>query len=261
MERLCNLEQGQKLAVSPWYNGSNAPNYQNQMEVNLSMFWDFLSMIADYQSMIILLPWPPKNAPCVNSDSIRKYVDYKFLDRGEKLLCDAKPVKTYKFSSPRRGKNIAKLSTQMECVGTCHNPDSFKIFFAALKQVHENNDITGSFVPFWENCRMHFYGVRGFLKTDCTHGPTYHNYVCRGNPTRHRHIKDKKKEIEIIAANRGYNSTSKSPLFPSDINDFANYVRDMNYGNNEFGFFISSLAGVKFALRYQGFSHLGYHSF
>ena len=45
------------------------------------------------------------------------------------------------------------------------------------------------------------------------------------------------------------------------MNNFANYLKGMNYSKLEFAFFILCLTGIKYALRYQGFSHLGYHSF
>ena len=221
-------------------------------------------MIADYQSMIVLLPWPPNNSPSVNSDSVRKYVDYKFLKRGEKLIYKATPVMTYKFPKiphQRRGMSSENLRKEMKCVGTFHNPNSFKIFFAAINQVHENNNITGNYEPFCQNCWFSFKDRKGFCKSDCTHGPTYHNYACRGNPARFREIKDKKKQIELLAVKRGYKSKSKSPLFPSDVNDFAKYLRGVNYGRLEFAFYIFSLCGIKFALRYQGFSHIGFQSF
>ena len=166
MEILYEREQGQMLAESPRFKDSNSPNYQNEMELTLSVFWDFLSMIADYQSMIVLLPWPPNNSPSVNSDSVRKYVDYKFLKRGEKLIYKATPVMTYKFPKiphPRKGISSDDLRKEMKCVGTFHNPNSFKIFFAAINQVHENNNITGNYEPFCENCWFHFKDRKGFV--------------------------------------------------------------------------------------------------
>ena len=100
-----------KIGKSPRCKLCVKPNHQINLEQQLSCFWEFLSLIGDYESMLILLPNPPDNCPSVNVDSMKKYLFYKFLSKDDELKYNGNFVMTYNF-------NAQSFSQKMKCLGT-----------------------------------------------------------------------------------------------------------------------------------------------
>ena len=117
------------------------------MESHLSWFWDFLSIIDDHKSMIILVPLPPENSPSVDTDSIRKCVNFKKICKGELLILDDTPVLTFGFNS-----DPPSLTDYLSSPGSLNNLDHFKPLFSPLftsftKRTKKATTATGC-VPF-----------------------------------------------------------------------------------------------------------------
>jgi hypothetical protein len=67
------------VAVSPRFKGKKlAPNYFDNQEKWLGMLWNFLAIIGDYESMLILLGSPPPNCPSVKFASTQGFILHKF---------------------------------------------------------------------------------------------------------------------------------------------------------------------------------------
>ena len=92
------INNHQKIGPSPRFQSHTAPNHYYNLEQQTSMFWDFLAVIGDYESMIFLLPSPPKNCPGVNNDSIKNIL-YKFLPKDDPLAVDQIHVETFQFTN------------------------------------------------------------------------------------------------------------------------------------------------------------------
>jgi hypothetical protein len=55
------------LEASPRFIGSpKSPTYQNNIETEMRNFWNFLAIIGDYQSMLVLLVHPSQGCPAVH---------------------------------------------------------------------------------------------------------------------------------------------------------------------------------------------------
>ena len=133
------------------------PNHQINLEQQLSCFWEFLSLIGDYESMLILLPNPPDNCPSVNVDSMKKYLLYKFLSKDDELKYNGSHVMTYNF-------NAQSFSQKMKCLGVVKNPDGFKAFYSAIGNIHVYQNHNGSYGEICINCRHKFFSNRRFKK-------------------------------------------------------------------------------------------------
>lgn len=78
----------QQIGPSPRFKSHIAANHFMNLEQQTLIFWNFLAVIGDYKSMIILLPSPPKNYPSVNNESIKKYFLFKYIPKDEPLVVD-----------------------------------------------------------------------------------------------------------------------------------------------------------------------------
>ena len=67
------------VGYSPRFIGRDlSPNYFDNQEHWLCALWNFLAIIGDYESMLILLSAPPPNCPSVNFASAQGLVLHKF---------------------------------------------------------------------------------------------------------------------------------------------------------------------------------------
>jgi hypothetical protein len=65
--------------IPPWFAGFNqTPNYKDIQECSLRGLWNFLAIIGDYMSMLLLLPHPPEDCPSIKHIHIKAYVLHCF---------------------------------------------------------------------------------------------------------------------------------------------------------------------------------------
>ena len=246
----------QKIGLSPRFKSHTRCNHQSNLEQQTSCFWDYLSIIGDYESMIILLPFPPKNCPSVNIDSIKQYVLFKFLLKNEPLVVNSKNVKTFEFSN-----NKHELSKSLNSIGKTKNPDGFKGFYSALNIIHIYNLHDGNYRGICSNCYNYVYNTHCYNKSKCDHHEHNIYYRCTGNPTQHFSIGDLKKFVKNIAVERGYRSRSRQPILPSDVKDFHDFVKALHYDNEALSYYVIVLFAIKYGLRFTGFSELNFDKF
>ena len=157
-----------KIRKSPRCKLCAKPNHQINLEQQLSCFWEFLSLIGDYESMLILLPNPPFNCPSVNVDSMKKYLLYKFLTKDDYLKYNDNFVMTYDF-------NAQTFSQKLKCLGVVKNPDGFKAFYSSIGNIHVYQNHNGSYRNICINCRHKFFNNRNFRKKIV---PTVTQVIC-----------------------------------------------------------------------------------
>lgn len=135
--------------VSPRFKQSVlAANTQQNYERIICQFWDFLLMIGDYDSMIILLAESPPNSPSVRQKSIELFCHHRCLKTGTDLgVPDA--------SSP---------SQNVTSEGTVHNNKWMASFFAGLVYLHGHQNQGGSYTERCDSCHGNF--LRGNLSVN-----------------------------------------------------------------------------------------------
>ena len=65
------------LGESPRF--KKKPATVSNYEGLLKLLWNFLAMIADYESMVILLPRPPPKCPSIKRESVALFVYHRYL--------------------------------------------------------------------------------------------------------------------------------------------------------------------------------------
>ena len=151
--------------------------------------------------------------------------------------------------------NKPELTIDLHSVGVIKNHNGFKSFFSALQTIHVYNLHDGSYRAICSNCYNKFYNINLYNQSKCDHHSIYNiYYCCTGNPINHFSINDIKKLIANISIQRGYRTRSRQPILPSDVKDFHNYVKVLNFGIQPLSYYAILLFSIKYGLRNTGFS-------
>jgi hypothetical protein len=74
------LRQQHTVITEPprFSHGAHSPNYISDCDKWLLPLWNFLAIIGDYNSMLLLLSQPSQNSPSVNFFSLQSFILHKF---------------------------------------------------------------------------------------------------------------------------------------------------------------------------------------
>ena len=92
---------------------------------------EFLAIMSDYLSMLILLPHPPQDCPSVNHNNVREFLLHTFLFPNKPLY---QVWDSTQDSDRVKDRNGVPMITQ----GGKESPTSFNNMFSALRILHSN---------------------------------------------------------------------------------------------------------------------------
>jgi hypothetical protein len=255
------------VAVSPRFRGKKlAPNYLNNQEKWLGMLWNFLAIIGDYESMLILLVKPPQNCPSVKFASTQGFVLHKFNVPLQPLCY------SWEGGDPILDRNQVPILSE----GAVDNSTWMQTLFAALNYLHPRNAKGGEtqeYSPTCEACYLIYFdqsapGVppneRVSQYTPCpSHTDSPCRYCNRGNP----YYKSSSLLINLTAylkdesRRRQYTERSKDALLPSDVLDIHAYVKSCHFRTWDFANYTMCLGGIYYAGRFDSYSEVKLEDF
>ncbi len=198
---------------------SNSKNYFDQQEVDLRMLWNFFAIIGDYDSMLLLFPYPPQNCPSMNLKHIIAYYLHKFL-------CPGEPVTT---SIDETGDQIRDVfGTPMYAMGGTQDPKSLEKLKYAVIHLHGKKSKFGdiNYAPPCPACSVNFQSWKSLPVADrpikalpcisCAEQDRC-NYVPSGNPFKSDELKHLCKHVKNLASMRGYTIKHATGSFPKTL--------------------------------------------
>ncbi|KAG7351502.1 hypothetical protein IV203_010862 [Nitzschia inconspicua] len=245
------------VAVSPRFGNyyrSLAPLTLTNYEKLCRMFWNFLAIIGDYDSMLMLLitddAWP--FVPSVNHKSIVAFVKHRFL-----------PAKTPLYVEGTAGSSsdcplVDIYQKQVSSEGTVNNRNWLKSFFAALNLLHRHNDQTGTYREVCQPCYLNFSNDS---RDPCLQHPHHQAFSCSGNPTTSTSIDNVKRWLDKESQDRLYRVTKRQAIFPSDISDIQQMLHCNRYDLQYLKFYVMILNSLDCAMRVDGFSTVEFSHF
>ncbi|KAG7355296.1 hypothetical protein IV203_004652 [Nitzschia inconspicua] len=239
------------VAVSPRFgNCSLAPLTLTNYEKLCRMFWNFLAIIGDYDSMLILLitdnGWT--FVPSINHKSIVAFVKHRFL-----------PARTPLYVDGTSDSPLVDIYQKQVCAeGTVNNRDWLKSFFAALNLLHRHNNQIGTYREVCQSCYLEF--SKG-SREPCLHHPHHQAFSCSGNPTTSTSIDNLKRWLDKESQDSLYCVTKRQALFPSDISDIQQMLHCKQYDLEYLKFYVMILNSLDCAMRVDGFSKVEFSHF
>jgi hypothetical protein len=136
-------EQHTVIAESPRFShAAISANYISNCEKWLAQLWNFLAIIGDYDSMLILLSQPSENSPSVNFASLQSFVLHKFNFPMQPLM-----------NSWNGGEAVLDVSNrQVMSEGSVNNCNWFHTLFAALNLLHPHFAKEGNSPEYTVKC-------------------------------------------------------------------------------------------------------------
>ena len=209
-------------------------------EETLSKLWDFLAMIADYDSMIIMLCYPPQHCPSMSAESLRSFMFHR-AGQYKNVVLDSK--------------NNEVKDTQGRTVlaeGTIRNTARLNSLIAAVRHVHLVNNKACDYTEQCSHCLQAFH--------EDSYSCPFHiqgMYRCNtGLPSSWNGVVQMKKSLDVEMAESKYEIKKMHPLFPSDLIDIQNYVSGNNYKLQDLMYYTMILASLDCGLRYDGMASI-----
>jgi len=238
VKQQCLIQNHLILDVSPRYSGNDlTPNYKDTIETKLCNFWNFLAIIGDYLSMLLLLPHPPRECPSIDHKNLQAFVLHTFGFPNRELYF------VWNSTDPSqrvKDRNNNPIITQ----GGNQCPSSFFALFSGLNYLHLKyaKFQNGTYVEQCSNCLSKFSDQLRAARestTTTTNDSTTTNdpssthvsadpcsthlglgpnrYYPYGNPMKSYLHKQLVQYIDKEVQRRNYTANSASPLFPSDV--------------------------------------------
>jgi hypothetical protein len=220
--------------------------------------------------MIMLLAHPPNDCPSIPPELVQALVALKYNSVGTPLTTVGidHTLLAVPVGGPPVDNGILDIINreQITCLGLCENYESFKKYYAAVYQLHDNRAPNGSekFESFCPNCRSNFQSPESNL----THNPCdrhsgqHSKYISRGNPILHSVIKELKTAIAKEGKRRQYSPTSASPLLPSEVIRLQHYtIEHLHCPRWDFQNYTLLLGAIAHASRYDGFHDASHDDF
>jgi hypothetical protein len=124
------------------------PSTGNKYEAYMRQLYNFLAIIGDYQSMLILLEYPPSNPPPMNPRSILLFVYHRMEFPGTPLYNDHEQSK----SDPLKD----VFGQQVLSEGSCRSKSGLSHIFPVIKTLHQSFKQGGTYMHPCEECRALF---------------------------------------------------------------------------------------------------------
>jgi hypothetical protein len=238
--------------------------YCDNMDKWLGMLWNFLAIIGDYESMLILLIAPPLNCPSVSFASLQGFVLHKFNQPLEPLF--------YNWDQGG-GVFLDRLQRTILSEGNVSNWNSIPTLFAALNYIHQAKAKCGGlpdYSPACVACYNEYYrqsapqspSVSQYLPChEHTDGPCL--YCNRGNPyyKSNKLLINLTKYLKAETKRRQYLAKSKDGLLRSDFLDIHSYVKSCHYKLWDLANYTMCLGGVYYAGRFDSYSEVQLEDF
>jgi hypothetical protein len=236
--------------VTPRFGSTqNRPNYSNNLEQFLNQFWRWLSWRKKYESMLILLPNPPRRCPSLDQEEVFLFSMFKFLPRNSFLsLSPYRPVSQDTVCTDFAGLEI-------KCEGSVKNIKHLDTFYAGIRQVHQQNGHMSDYRPACPEC-MDIYSATDRSQKMCN-DCSLPGYCHQGNPTCDKEMKNFRKWLSDESERRKYREKPRSPLFPSDLVDLQKYIEVCGFHHlKHFEFYTMLLCGIYLYARYDEYHDL-----
>jgi hypothetical protein len=249
---------------SPRFPTSNlSAGYINNRENWLAQFWNFLAILGDYDSMLILMQKPFENCPSVKFSSLLSFVLHKFnapLHPLEDKWSGGEPV-------------LDLRGNRVRSEGSVYSYVPFATLIAALDSLHQRCAKEGELhmqTAFCDDCHAIYHSESSPLTdsvayyTPCaSHTDSTCRYICKGNPysTSCSLVKSLTEYLHKESARRQYQPKSKDPLLRSDVLDIHSYVQACQFKTWDFGNFTMMLGGIYYAGRFDSYSEVKLEDF
>ena len=214
----------------------------------LKNLWNFLAMIGDYQSMIILLDKPPRGdiCPSLNCDSLIYFCYHKFKKRKEPL------TSTAKGGHPVLDINNARIL----CEGSLQSVKWSHSLFAAISAIHKRQEKDDQYKSPCDNC------MASPQNGTCQkHRGQYWWRYTQGNPTRSGRFKDLKDWMKRESLNRGYSPDHRSAFLPHDITTMHEILRKSKYDIYNLQNYCVVLDAIHTGCRFDSYSEIRTETF
>ena len=229
------------LGESPRCTGV-ADNTEANYEQSLKQMWNFLAIVGDYESMLILLSKPPPNCPSMSRDRIVQYVHHRF----------AEPLTPLTKDGTSHGDRVkCALGNSMSSEGSVQNCRWLDSIFASLAEVHLCNDRNGQYE---EQC-LHCNTAKDFCPTH-KEKKVYTKIQNRGDPTSSPQVKKVKKWLKSETVARGYSPDHKSPFLPGDITTMHKAVTASQFDIWNFQNYLVILDAVEHGCRFDSMGRI-----
>jgi hypothetical protein len=175
----------------------------------------FGSMVEgiEYGLLIILMDEAPKVSMSMQAKLCIWYLRFKFGDKGMPLLDNnGEPVKT-------------RNSKPIKCVGQWKDPENANQLHSAIAAIH---GVRGQHGPYHDACTdcMVLADYKKFK--GCPVHPFQLALIHLGDPSKSIDFKNEMKNVQKIAAERGYKVCGSSTCLPGDYRDAKNYLVSQN---------------------------------
>lgn len=220
---------------------SKAPTTIANYEVWMKHLWNFLAMVGDYESMLILLPNAEDRCPSMKVTSICLFVHHRFHLPGTSLKEKSKQIKCV-------------AGGHMVCEGSIQNYRWFDSCFAAIKLVHRNCEHNGDYVAACPSCSKN--------KSPCRKHQGNQEFMCnKGNPTLAGKCLEIKEWLKKESINRGYTADHRSAFLPGDFVRMHELLCQAEFGLWDFQNYLMILLACHSGSRFDSYSSVQPHSF
>jgi hypothetical protein len=241
------LARHQVWGVSPRFGSAqNAPNYHNNLESFLNQFWRWLCFRQKFESMLILLPNPPRRCPAIDQRELLLFLMFKYLPTNTVVQ-----LGPYRPITDEQG-CVDFLGNVMKCEGSVNNIKYMDTFFAGVRQLHIECDHMSDYVAACPDCVVLYIQTDHSLRMcpDCFVPGFQH----RGNPTCHKEVKHFRHWLVLESERRKYIEKPRSPMFPSDLLDIHRYIEACGFRDRKnFEFYLMVLCGIYLYARFDEF--------
>jgi hypothetical protein len=249
------------IAESPRFSqAAISANYCSNYESWLAQLWNFLAIIGDYDSMLLLLSQPSENSPSVNFASLQSLVLHKFNFPMQPLM-----------NSWNGGEAVLDVSNRpVMSEGSVNNCNWFHTLYAALNLLHSHFAKEGNspeytvkcdlcYAIYWEESNPQVSSTSRVSRySPCpTHTDSSCRYCCKANPfttAPNSVFKSLKDWIHQESNTRQYKAKSKDSLLPSDFFQIHTYVKSHNFNTWDLSNYTMLLGAVYYAGRFDGYS-------
>lgn len=235
-------------ATTRFGNRPMAESTKYSYECAFRQFWRFLSYKGDYESMLLLLVKPPKNAPAIRVDSAEEFLRFKFDTINSPLY-----EELFRGSVPIND----VFGDAMSADGGWNAPKIALIFQAALSDLHIANNNIGQFHDVCDDCLAL---SREDRHKGCHHHAGRPRFMRTGSPVKHQRFLSTVANIENRAKGLNYKEMGCTQLLPSDLRLLRNRLLSVPSLEN-LQFWVIIIVACKLFLRHDEFHDIDLDKF